>query len=92
MVCMGVSKVKYYKFTDDNGNTTFQSHEKEVNHPKMEEITEEEYISKIEEFRAKADAEMFAAEQSKDERISELEEENAALLYQVLTGEELTDV
>ncbi len=56
------------------------------------EITEVEYNSAIEELRAQSEAEAETAEQSKDERIAELEAENAALLYQVLTGEELTDV
>ena len=66
------------------------------------EITEVEYNSAIEELRAQNEAEaeaIAAAEQSKDERIAELEAENskleaenAALLYQVLTGEELADV
>ena len=32
-----------------------------------------------------------AQEQSKDERIEELERENAALLFELLTGEEYTD-
>ena len=56
------------------------------------EITEVEYNSAIEELRAQNEAEAETAEQSKDERIAELEAENAALLYQVLTGEELADV
>ena len=84
--------MKYYKFIDDNGNVTYQSHAKEVNHPKMQEITENEYIAILEELKANAEAEVETEEQSKDERIAELEAENAALLFQVLTGEEYADV
>lgn len=84
--------MKYYKFTDQNGNITYQSHIVEVIRDEMTEITEEEYFSVLAEFQAKAEAETESAEQSKEDRIAELEAENAALLYQVLTGEEFTDV
>ncbi|MBQ7962439.1 MAG: hypothetical protein IJ289_07540 [Clostridia bacterium] len=84
--------MKYYKFTDQNGHITYQSHIAEVIRDEMTEITEEEYFSVLAELQAKANAETESAEQSKDDRIAELEAENAALLYQVLTGEELTDV
>ena len=84
--------MKYYKFTDNNGNVTYQSHTKEVNHPKMQEITEAEYIAFLEESKTKAETEVETGEQSKDERIVELEAENAALLYQILTGDELNNV
>ena len=84
--------MKYYKFTDNNGNVTYQSHTKEVNYPKMQEITEAEYIAFLEEFKTKAETEVETGEQSKDERIAELEAENAALLYQILTGDELNNV
>ncbi len=84
--------MKYYKFTDQNVNITYQSHIAEVIRDEMTEITEEEYFSVLAELQAKAEAETESAEQSKDDRIAELEAENAALLYQVLTGEEFTDV
>ena len=54
--------MKYYKFTDDNGNVTYQSHTKEVNHPKMQEITEAEYIAFLEEFKTKAETEVETGE------------------------------
>ena len=81
----------YYKFTDIDGNTTYQAHNDTVIREEMTEITEEEYNSVIAELQAKAEAETEDSEQSKDERIAALEKENAALLYQLLTGEELTD-
>ena len=84
--------MKYYKFIDDDGNVTYQSHTKEVNHPKMQEIMENEYIAILEELKTNAEVEVETEEQSKDERIAELEEENASLLYQILTGEELNNV
>lgn len=84
--------MRYYVFIDEHGNETYQTHQNEVNHPNMHEITETEYNMKVDEFKAIAEAELQTAEKSKDERIAELEKENASLLYQVLTGEELTDV
>ena len=69
---------------------------------KTEEETENEYYvskdvcmalkQKMAEKIQSANEQEEDAEQTKDERIAELEAENAALLYQVLTGEELTDV
>ena len=40
----------------------------------------------------KAQEEQNIVEQSKDEQIAALEQENAALLFQILTGEEYADV
>lgn len=60
--------------------------------PQCIPITEEEYNAAIEKLIKSAESEEIAYEKSKDDRIAELEAENAALLYQVLTGEELTDV
>ncbi|MBQ6165248.1 MAG: hypothetical protein IJK23_12300 [Clostridia bacterium] len=60
-----------------------------------EEITEEEYNAGVAEIEARialrAERIHAAQEQSKDERIEELERENAALLFELLTGEEYTD-
>lgn len=81
----------YYKFIDNEGNKTYQAHYDEVIREEMKEITEEEYNAVVEEFRAKAEAETEVSEQSKDARIAALEKENAGLLYQLLTGEELID-
>lgn len=61
----------------------------------LTEVSQEEYTAAIEELNLKFQQETETAaaeEKSKDERIAELEEENAALLYQILTGEELSDV
>ena len=55
-------------------------------------ITEEEYntaMSKIEEEAAK---EIQLQEEAEQSYIEQLEKENASLLYQILTGEELADV
>lgn len=82
----------YYKETENESIVGYFSNTISVNDARFEEITKEEYDNAMEEMKAKAELEIELAEQSKDERIAELEAENAALLYQVLTGEELTDV
>ena len=51
----------------------------------IEEVTEEEYNVAI----AATEQIIEQEEQSKDEQIAALEEENAALLYKLLTGEDL---
>lgn len=56
------------------------------------EIDQSEYNDAIEQLRVKAETETEVAEQLKDECISNLEKENAALLFQILTGEEYADV
>ena len=81
----------YYKFIDKDGNVTYQAHNKAVKREEMLEITETEYNTVAEELRKKAESEMQKEELSKDAYIKELENENAALLYRILTGEELTD-
>ncbi len=53
-----------------------------------EEITEDEYNVATTRLQAENDAQ----ELSKDEYIKQLEAENASFLYQILTGEEFTDV
>lgn len=82
----------YYKETENESIVGYFSNTISVNDARFEEITKEEYDNAMEEMKAKAELEIELAEQSKDARIAELEAENAALLYQVLTGEELTDV
>lgn len=62
------------------------------NDPQCIPITEEEYNAAIAEIEAKAQAEFEAEQQAEQSYIEQLEAENAALLYQLLTGEELTDV
>lgn len=81
----------YYKFIDNEGNVTYQAHKNAVSRDEMTEITEEEYNSYLEGLRAEAENQIVSEELQKDEYIKELEAENAALLYQILTGEELSD-
>jgi hypothetical protein len=35
--------MRFYKFIDDDGNITYQSHQEEVIHPNIIEIAQEEY-------------------------------------------------
>lgn len=84
--------MKYYKEIKNGEIVSYQKYRYAVDLTDLVEITEEEYFSVLAEFHAKAEAETESAEQSKDDRIAELEAENAALLYQVLTGEVLQDV
>lgn len=60
--------------------------------PQCIPIAEEEYRNIIAELEAKAQAEYEAEQQAEQSYVEQLEAENAALLFQVLTGEELTDV
>ena len=55
-------------------------------------ITEEEYNTAMAELEAKAQQEQEEAQQAEQTYIEQLEAENASLLYQLLTGEEYTDV
>lgn len=84
--------MRYYKIINDGEIVGYQTHEEKLEYDYLVEISEEEYNSEIDKLKAIAAEEAKAAEQSKDDRIAELEAENAALLYQVLTGEELSDV
>lgn len=84
--------MKCYKEIKNGKIVSYQKYRYAVDLTDLVEITEEEYFSVLAELQAKAEAETESAEQSKDDRIAELEAENAALLYQVLTGEEFTDV
>lgn len=62
------------------------------NDPQCIPISEEEYNAAIAELKAKAQAEYETEQQAEQSYIQQLEAENAALLYQVLTGEVFTDV
>lgn len=85
--------MKYYKKTDENGNIVLIATTTALNDTSLTEISEEEYaeLDYFEEFIDRP-ADEDVTEQSKDERIAELEKENASLLFQLLTGEEYTDV
>lgn len=61
------------------------------NDPQCIPISEEEYNTAITELKAKAQAEYEAEQQAEQSYIEQLESENAALLYQILTGEEYDD-
>lgn len=61
------------------------------NDPQCIPISEEEYNTAIAELEAKAQAEYEAEQQAEQSYIEQLESENAALLYQILTGEEYDD-
>ncbi len=85
----------YYKIIENEKLVSLEKRSSPSTDDAMIAITEEEYNETLAELNAQYEAEseaIAAAEQSKDERIAELEAENAALLYQVLTGEELADV
>lgn len=62
------------------------------NDPQCIPITEEEYNAAIAEIEAKVQAEFESEQQAEQTYIEKLETENAALLFQILTGEEYTDV
>ena len=81
-----------YKEMKDNRIVSYQRHRVPIELENFIEITESEYKLILRELEEKNQKESEMIEQSKDERIAELEAENAALLYQVLTGEEFTDV
>lgn len=85
--------MRYYQVMNNGEITGYSQTEIDKSGcPDYQEISEAAYDEAIESLRERVKAEQSAAEQSKDERIAALEAENAALLYQVLTGEELTDV
>ncbi len=66
-----------------------------IHDSRWQEISEEEYTKAVEALMEAAKKECEEAaeiEKSKDDRIAELEQENAALLFEVLTGEAYADV
>ncbi len=93
--------MKYYK--RDNGEI-YEKRETEIpTTENCEEISKEEYDTAIAEINERIQSEIenstIETDISKDEYIleletknAELEAENAALLYQILTGEELDNV
>lgn len=95
---MGV--IKYYKkWLEEEQRYQYEERNHSIDDDSMAEITKEEYDAEV---AAQWDAYLASlpAEENNESptyedliaKNSALEAENAALLYQVLTGEELTDV
>lgn len=85
--------MKYYKITENEEIVGYSATEYDKSDsPDYVRISKDEYDASIARIKAKAQAEAEAAEIDKDKRIETLEKENAALLYQLLTGEEYADV
>lgn len=85
----------YYRIMNDDIIDAHISSSGEIIDDSYIPITQDEFEEVLEQGRIlceQAEAEFAQAEQTKDERIAELEQENAALLYQVLTGEVFADV
>lgn len=74
----------FYKVTEKDGSISYEERMIESEIENAIQITEEEYNQALEELQAQIQ------EQDKDvPTYEELEKQNAELLYQVLTGEEL---
>ena len=82
----------YYKVVVDGQVINYQVTNTPLTDDLLVEMTEAEYNASVAALLAQAEEEDAAAEQTKDAQIAALEQENAALLYQLLTGEEYTDV
>ena len=82
----------YYKQMFNDIVASYQEYDEKVNREGFIEISKDEYDTAIAELIKQAEDENEVNEKTKEKRIAELEKENAALLYQVLTGEEYTDV
>lgn len=83
----------YYKSMNEGQIVSIQTSEIPIEtSDNFIEITKEEYNSISLEFEQKAQAEDEAIQQEEQSYISQLEAENAALLFQILTGEEFADV
>ncbi len=82
----------YYKQMFNDIVSSYQEYNEKVNREGFIEISKDEYDTAIAELIKQAETENEANEKTKEKRIAELEKENAALLYQVLTGEEYIDV
>lgn len=82
----------YYKVVVDGQVINYQETNTPLTDDLLVEMTEAEYNAGVAALQALAEEEDAAAEQTKDEQIAALEQENAALLYQLLTGEEYADV
>ena len=97
MDCMGI---KYYKkWIEEAGRFQYEQRNHDVSDDSMEEITEAEYTVETEkqwaEYIASLPNEEISGAPSYDELLeknTQLETENAALLFKLLTGEEFADV
>lgn len=84
--------MKYYKETENGHITGYSATEySKSDCSGYVEITEEEYTAALAALQSESLKQM-QSEKTKDKIISELEAENAALLFQILTGEELNNV
>lgn len=91
----------YYKTIENNQLVSIEIRSHKISAVSMTEITSDEYQQLLSEMIGKFEkstSELIHEEQAKVERIAELEAENAkleaenaGLLYQVLTGEELSN-
>ena len=92
--------VKYYKkWFEEESRYQYEERYTASTDETMIEISQEEYETETakqwEEYIASLPTEEISSEPTYDELLAEnaeLEKENAALLFQMLTGEELTDV
>ena len=82
----------YYKVVVDGQIINYQVTNTPLTDDLLVEMTEAEYNADVAALLAQAEEEDAAAEQTKDAQIAQLEQENAALLFQILTGEEYANV
>ena len=85
----------YYKEIKNGEIWSYQVWSYPVDIDNLFEISEAEYNSAMEQFQAKAEEKYRLIEEAiiaEQKRIENLEKENASLLFQLLTGEEYTDV
>lgn len=86
----------FYKETIEDGSVRYCETSMERTDHNFEEISQEEYVSAWNEMYAEAKEqsrrESEAMAEAEKTYIEQLEAENAALLFQVLTGEEYSDV
>ena len=83
--------MKYYEQIENGIVTGYFSNSIAVNNENLREITQEEYSKAVIEMEEKLQQEAVYSNELRDKYIRELENENADLLYRLLTGEELTD-
>ena len=88
--------MRYYKETLEDGSIRYCETTLKRTESNFEEISQEEYISILNEMYAQAEEqnriETEALAKAEQTYIEQLEAENAALLFQILTGEEFKDV
>lgn len=84
--------VYYFKTKEETVRYGISPNEIFEDDPQCIPISEEEYYQAMAEIEAKARAEAETFEAEEKSCIEQLEAENAALLFQMLTGEEYTDV